>query len=135
MPATTRTVYDIELTDEEVTELLERLDSAEGKVTNSERRSQRRFCIGTALIVGMSLPGFAGADFRVRLRNISQHGVAFLSRHPFQPGVRLGIELPIGPDLTPVERPACVVRCRQVTEKVFEIGADFEERRREPRNA
>jgi len=80
MPATTRPVYDIELTDEEVTELLEKLASEETDVHKSERRSPRRFCIGTALIVDLSLPWFAGADFRVRMRNTSQHGVAFLCR-------------------------------------------------------
>ncbi len=120
-----RPVYDIGLSDEEVSRILDKLATDEVDVRGSERRSPRRFMLGTALIVGMSRPGFATADFRVRLRNISRHGVAFIGRYALAPGTLLNLQLPIGPDLDITQEPAVVVRCRKVEEGVYEIGADF----------
>ena len=122
-----RSIYDLELSDEEVTAILDRLDAEELRVKTSGRRSLRRFLRGTALVVRMSLPGFTMADFRVRLRNISQHGVGFLSRYALEPGTRLTLQLPIGPDLSMVEKPAVVVRSRPVEGPIHEVGVEFEE--------
>ena len=127
MSGPNRSIYDLELSDEEVTAILDKLDAEETQVRVSERRSLRRFLRGTALVVRMSLPGFTMADFRVRLRNISQHGLAFLSRYTLEPGTRLTLQLPIGSDLSMVEKPAVVVRSRLVEGLIHEVGVEFEE--------
>jgi hypothetical protein len=120
-----RPVVDLELSDEEVTRILDALDESELPIGDSERRSERRYLRGTALLVRLTRPGFTTADFRVRLRNISQHGVAFLSRYDWAPGTRLFVELPIGEQLAPTEKAAVVKRNREVADKVYEIGAEF----------
>ena len=125
MSEPTRPIHDLGLSDAEVTELLDNLDAGEIDTRESERRSLRRYLRGTALIVRMSRPGFTAADFRVRLRNISQHGVAFLSRHAWEPGTQICLELPIGPDLAIVEQQAVVVRSRHIEGEIHEIGAEF----------
>ena len=125
MSTSCRTVQDLGISDEEVTRILDRLDEAERQVKTSERRSTRRYLRGTAMIVNMSRPGYTMADYRVRLRNVSDHGVVFLSRHAWDAGTRFDIELPIGPDLSIVEKKATVVRCRHVEGPICEIGAEF----------
>ena len=125
MSPATRAIQDLGLSDAEVTKLLDELDACEVEPRASERRSNRHPFRGTALVVKMSLPGFTTADFCVRLRNISRHGVAFLSRHAFEPGAKLSLELPIGQHLEIVERQAVVVRNRQVGDQVYEVGAEF----------
>ena len=125
MSTTSRPVHDVGLSDEQVTLILDKLDAMEARVKKSERRSDRRYLRGTAMLVNLSRPGYTMADFRVRLRNISRHGVAFLSGNAMQPGTRLRIQLPIGPDLSIVEQEAVVTRCRQVESQVHEIGAEF----------
>ena len=125
MATSCRTVQDIDLSDEEVTRILDRLDAMERRTKSSERRSPRRYLRGTAMITNMSLPGYTTADYRVRLRNVSEHGVVFLSRHAWDAGTRFDIELPIGPDLSVVEKRAAVVRCRHVEGPICEIGAEF----------
>lgn len=120
-----RPIYDIGLPDEEVSRILDKLNAQEVQVTGTERRSVRHCILGTALIVGMSRPGFATADFRVRLRNISRHGVAFISRYALEPGTLLNIQLPIGRDLEIRQEPGVVVRCREVEDGIYEIGVDY----------
>jgi hypothetical protein len=120
-----RPVIDLELSDEEVTQLLDALDEAELPIADSDRRSERRYLRGTALLVKLTRPGFTTADFRVRLRNVSNHGVAFLSRYDWTPGTRLFVELPIGDHLAATEKASIVRRSREVAEDVFEIGAEF----------
>lgn len=123
-----RPVYDIGLSDEEVTRILDKLAANELDVRDSQRHSSRRFIVGTALITGMSRPGFATADFRVRLRNISREGVAFLSRYALDPGTRFRIQLPTGPELNMVEEEAVVVRCRLIGDSIYDIGVQIQGR-------
>ena len=125
MSTSFRTVQDLGISDEEVTRILDRLDAMERQTKTSARRSDRRYLRGTAIITNMSRPGYTMADYRVRLRNVSQHGVVFLCRHSWEPGTRFDIQLPIGPDLSVVDRRAVVVRCRYVEGPICEIGADF----------
>ena len=125
MSTSCRTVQDLDISDEEVNRILDRLDAMERQTKSSARRSDRRYLRGTAIITNMSLPGYTTADYRVRLRNVSQHGVVFLCRHSWEPGTRFDIQLPIGPDLSVVEKTAVVVRCRYVEGPICEIGADF----------
>ena len=126
MLTSNRPIVDLDISDDEVTRILDELDEAEVPMTDSERRSERHYLRGTALLVKLSQPGFTTADFRVRLRNISRHGVAFLSRYDLAQGTRLYAELPIGDHLSPTEKAAVVRRSRQVEENVYEIGAEFQ---------
>ena len=125
MSTSLRIVQDIGISDEDVTRILDRLDAVECETQKSKRRSDRRYLRGTAVIANMSLPGYTTADYRVRLRNVSNHGVVFLTRHSWDPGTRFEIQLPIGPELEAVESKAVVVRCRHVEGPVCEIGAEF----------
>lgn len=125
MATSCRAVQDIGISDEDVTRILDRLDAMECRTKISERRSDRRYLRGTAIITNMSLPGFTMADYRVRLRNVSQHGVVFLTRHSWEAGTRFEIQLPIGPNLDIVDTKAVVVRCRHVEGPICELGAEF----------
>jgi hypothetical protein len=125
MSEPTRSIQNIDLSDAEVTKVLDALDASEVQGRVCERRSPRRPIRGTALIVGSSRPGFTMADYRVRLRNISRHGVAFLSQHEWAKGAKICLELPVGPKLDAVECEAVVVRCRQIEDRAYEIGAEF----------
>lgn len=123
-----RTVYDVDLSDEDVTRILDKLVANELSVSDSRRRLSRRFIVGTALITGMSRPGFASADIRVRLRNISREGVAFLSRYALEPGTRFRIQLPTGPELSMVEEEAVVIRCQFIEDSIYDIGVQIQGR-------
>lgn len=125
MVTSCRAVQGIGISDEDVTRILDRLDAMECRTNISERRSDRRYLRGTAIITNMSLPGFTMADYRVRLRNVSQHGVCFLTRHSWEAGTRFEIQLPIGSNLDIVDHKAVVVRCRHVEGPICEIGAEF----------
>lgn len=123
-----RTVYDVDLSDEDVTRILDKLVANELSVSDSRRRLSRRFIVGTALITGMSRPGFASADIRVRLRNISREGVAFLSPYALEPGTRFRIQLPTGPELSMVEEEAVVIRCQFIEDSIYDIGVQIQGR-------
>lgn len=120
-----RVIRDIGISDEDVTRILDRLDAAEIRVKDSERRSVRRYMRGTAIVAAVLRPGASPELYRVRMRNISEHGVAVLSPVAFEPGTRIFIELPVGPALSIVKKPAVVRRCRSVEGTIHEIGAEF----------
>jgi hypothetical protein len=118
-------VQDIGISDEKVTKLLDNLDAAEVAVSGSQRRSARSPLRGTAVMAIVDEAGSAPNTYRVRLRNISLEGVAFLIGRPLYPGVEITIELPIGSGLSLVKRRAVVRRYRLVEEPFHEIGAEF----------
>jgi hypothetical protein len=118
-------VQDIGISDEDVTRILDRLDDAEATVKKSKRRSSRLHVRGTAVATVALHPDSPPVHYRVRLRNISDYGVAVLSPVAMAPGTELEIQLPIGPSLSVVERRAVVRRCRHVEGKIHEIGAEY----------
>ena len=65
--------------------------------------------------------------YRGRLRNVSQHGVAFIVCGPMPPGSLVDLEGPMGPNLQYVEKRGVVRRCRRVEGMIYEIGVEFED--------
>jgi hypothetical protein len=118
-------VQDIGIPDEKVTKILDSLDDAEVSVTESARRSLRSPLRGTAVMAFVDEADSEPVTYRVRLRNISLEGVAFLIGRPLYPGVDITIELPIGPGLSLVKRRGVVRRYRLVEEPIHEIGVEF----------
>ena len=92
---------------------------------DSRRRSTRHRLRGAAVVVKVQKHSIWPTVYRIRLRNVSRHGVAFLSRAPMMPGDFLRIELPIGPRSNMVEKHAIVRRCRYVEDMIHEVGAEF----------
>ncbi len=116
---------DIGISDEQVTRLLDSLDDAETPVSGSERRSSRSYLRGTAVVAFASEADTLRTAYRVRLRNLSRDGVAFLICSPLATGVEVTLELPVGPGLSLVKRRAIVQRCREVEGPIHEIGVEF----------
>ncbi len=121
------TVQDIGLPDKDATRVLDALDAAECDPQADKRRSTRDYLRGTAVFVTLQASRPPAVAFRVRFRNVSKHGVAFLSCGPMVVGTRLRMELPAGNDLDTVERHAVGRRCRHVEQMIHEIGAEFED--------
>ena len=74
----------------------------------------------------MMLPGGVKTTFRTRIRNVSRTGVAFLSCVAMPPNTRLQVQLPLGPNLSTVEREAEVRRCRPIEGEIYEVGAKLD---------
>ncbi len=119
------TSVDLGISDEQAKRILDKLDEKEANVHESKRRSPRQHLRGLAVIVIASQSNTAEVAHRVRLRDISQHGAAFLSRAAMRVGISLRIQLPVGPDGSIVEKRAVVRRCRYVEDMIHEIGAEF----------
>jgi len=121
-------VQDIGISDEEVTRILDQMEPDERVKQVEQRRSQRSYLRGTTVFIvvlkGSQPPGVL---YRARLRNVSFHGVSFLTCGPMVPGTRLRMELPVGRDLDTVEKHAVVRRCRHIERMIYEIGAEFED--------
>jgi hypothetical protein len=118
-------VCDVRVPPEVVSRILDRLDAAQPSPEASQRRSERYSLRGLAVLVLIGADGVTEAIIRVRLRNVSRHGVAFLSARPILPGTAFRIGLPIGPAGETVERAATAVRCRLVGHGLHEVGAEF----------
>ena len=118
-------VQEIGISDEDVTRILDQLDDAEGTVKRSERRSSRRYLRGTAMVTIVLHPDSPPVGYRARIRNISHHGVAILSPAAMALGTQLALQLPIGRELSIVEKPAVVRRCRHVEGTIHEIGVEY----------
>jgi hypothetical protein len=127
MTVTAPEVQDIGISDEEVTRILDQIEPDERVRQVEQRRSQRSYLRGTVVFVvvlkGLHPPAVL---YRARLRNVSFHGVSFLTCGPMAPGTRLRMELPVGADLDTVEKHAIVRRCRHIERMIYEIGAEFE---------
>jgi hypothetical protein len=119
------TQQNLRISKEEATRILDRLDAQEKKTEVSARRSARCRLRGELLVATVPPSSFPATTYYVRLRNVSRHGVAFLSRTAMTPGTLLTIHLPIGPESTIVERRATVRRCRHIEGMIHEIGAEF----------
>ena len=129
MSSQAQPICDIRLSPDEIGFILDDLDRSENEVADSKRRSQRFGLRGMSVIVTVK----AGDEhtmipermIRVRLRNVSQHGFAFLSGIMLPCGANLTLNLPIGNGGRAVEKRAVVRRCRHVNCMVHEVGAEF----------
>ncbi len=122
-------ICDIRLSPEEIGFILDELDRSENEVADSKRRSQRFRLRGMSVIVTVQADDehtrIPERVIRVRLRNVSQHGFAFLSGIMLPCGANLMLNLPIGNGGRTVEKRAVVRRCRHVKGMVHEVGAEF----------
>src|SRR5262249_45495109 len=103
--------------------LLDRLDAACTEVEHDSRATPRHPLRGQAICVQLAAPP-AVKPFLVRLRNLSEGGIAFLTGSMLVPGCRIRLTLPSEAG-SRTERLAIVRRIREVEPKVFEAGADF----------
>ena len=118
-------VFDIRISEEAVRRILDRLDSEESDVTKSLRRSERQPLHGKFVVVRVVAVDAPPTNLGTRLRNVSRHGIAFLSGRPILPGTPLKVRLPIGPEGKHVDKEAVCVRCRWVESVIHEVGAEF----------
>jgi len=119
------TQLDIKLSDVEATRLLDELEAKETEQERSKRRSARRELRGVLLPITVLEDGEPTGVFRVRMRDISQHGAGFLSRVAMNPGTALTVHLPIGPNASVVAKRAVVRRCSHVKGMIYDIGVEF----------
>jgi hypothetical protein len=118
---------DIKLSDAATEHLLDKLETAEDEKVASKRRSERRDLRGVRLPITMRHDEDPVGVFHVRMRDISQHGVGFLSRAAISPGTAITVHLPLGPNGTSIDKHAVVRRCSHVDGMIYDIGAEFGE--------
>lgn len=119
------TQLDIKLTDAAAAALLDKLEAKEAVADKDRRRSTRREVHGAVFPITVWQDDDPVGVFRVRMRNVSQHGVGFLSRVAMAPGAVVTVHLPIGPNGTTIDKGAVVRRCSHVEGMIYDIGAEF----------
>jgi len=118
-------VQDIGLTDENVARILDELDARQSAPNAEQRRQRRDRRRGKAALIVMQASLPPAAAHWIRLRNISDRGVAFLKHGPLRQGTYVRLELPTGHDGRTVTKQATVRHCRQVEGQICEIGVEF----------
>ncbi len=118
-------IIDLRLPDERIHELLDELDAKETTVDDCRRRSKRHHIRGLAVVIAATYQRSEVVHFRVRMRNVSQHGIGFLSPMPIMPNTNLSLELPTGRDRAMVKKNAVAKRCHHVGNMVYQVGAEF----------
>ena len=118
-------VQDIGISDQDVTELLDRLDAEKSQTHVEQRSVHRDDRRGRAMLIVMqaSLPP-ASAHW-VRLRKIYERGVAFLKHGPLPLAAYVRLQLPTGCETQTLEKHAVVRHCRRIHGMVHEIGVEF----------
>lgn len=138
MSHTVDPIVDMRISNTEVELILDRIDAAVADADDADdaddaerlrgqkaRRSPRHSLRGLGIIVTIEENGEAVASLQVRVRNISQHGVAFITNRPMVPGTLLWVLMPIGPNKGMQEKEAIVRRWRHVQGMIYEIGVEF----------
>ncbi len=118
-------IHDIRLSAEEATTILDTLDGQANEQAEGVRRSKRHPLRGMAMVVTLDDPSRPASSYRVRMRNVSQHGVGFLSSRPMLEGTPLRVHLPLGGSGKTAIKTAVVRRCRYVQGMIYEVGAEF----------
>jgi len=124
MISSEETVHDIQLSDEETTAILDLLDSQAHDLAEGRRRSKRLSLRGMAMVVTLDDPDHP-AVYRVRMRNASQHGVAFLINRPMSEGRLVRFHVPLDDNGKTSIKEAVVRHCRHVQKMIYEVGAEF----------
>ena len=129
MSHTVDPIMDMRISNTDVELILDHIDAAVADAERLEgqtaRRSPRHSLRGLGIIVTIEENGEAIASLRVRARNISQHGVAFITNRPMVPGTLVWVLMPIGPNKGMQEKEAIVRRWRHVQGMIYEIGVEF----------
>ena len=113
----------LDISDEEVTRILDRLDAADAHPPFDRREHGRQPLRGKAIVVKAQTKGPLSVGYRAYLRNVSDGGLAFIAAMSISPGTLLELELPPGPAWQTTK--AIVRHCRYVETGVQEIGAEF----------
>lgn len=115
---------DLSIDDVDVERILDRLDAECGSAAHENRAAPRHPLRGRAVCVILVHP-HATEALRVRLRNLSMSGVAFLSGKQLPPGTRIQLLMPHAVAAGVGDQIAVVRHVRVVEAGVFEIGASF----------
>lgn len=118
-------VYRIRLSDQEAAAILDRLDAEQLDDENGQRRSSRHPLRGMEMVVAVAQQGQPAVSHQVKTRNVSQHGLAFITTAAMLPGTMITVHFPTGKGGEPVRKEAIVRRSRLVQGVVYEIGAEF----------
>jgi hypothetical protein len=114
------------LSREEMSRLLDMLETRQAKPVECTRRSVRLPLRGLAVLVTPLTSTGEHNTHCVWTRNISQHGLAFLDKNMMAVGSLLRIQLPIDDsEGNPIDKEAIVRRCRHVAGMIHEIGVEF----------
>ncbi len=117
-------VSKIRLSDEEINIIMDNLDALQRDAAGNQRRSERHRLRGRATVVVYETPNTT-QKLIVRLRNVSIHGIGFLSATPMIPDTEFQIWLPTGAGGRMVDKVATVRRCNVAPKMLHEIGAEF----------
>ena len=106
--------------------LLNKLD-AEASTSTDESKRQFERVAHRARITVTAIFGGRSPDIVMScvLRNLSRNGVAFVAGMVVAPGTRLIVEIPAGNNIGSLKRSAVVRRCRLVSGRIHEIGAEI----------
>jgi len=106
--------------------ILVNMDRQCGPCKGAELRKYRRFRYrpARAPVIQLRHPGGSGGQFRVKARNISARGLAFLHGAFVHTGTECEITL-YTVDNEPILLPSRIVRCRHIEGHVHEVAAEF----------
>lgn len=125
MRVDTTPLLPIRISDHELEKILDALDSHVIDRDENRRRSPRFSIRKLSLTVIIAQQGMPPTRHIVRARNLSAHGLGFLSTAVMLPGTQLRVVLPSGPGGQTIEKPAIVRRCTHIRGRTHEIGAEF----------
>ncbi|MAE67934.1 MAG: hypothetical protein CMJ18_27080 [Phycisphaeraceae bacterium] len=118
-------VESIELSEAQAAEILDELDrQGQAARTGIQRRGAVRLTYRYRVFVAV-VEGDLRSTARVQTRNLSRNGLAFITGDAWDPGTQCIVFLATpGNEADRVD--ATVVRCRQVRDRVHEIGVRFD---------
>lgn len=118
-------IQDIGITDDEVARILDELDAVKTEPQADRRSSVRSHLRGKAVLTVLQASLPPAPAFWVRLRNVSEHGVAFLKSGPMPIDAFVRLELPTGRDAKTTTKHTVIRHCRHVEGTIYEIGVEF----------
>ncbi len=122
------TVAGLRISDGEQHRILSELENANTPITpTNERRASSRQALPPQLVVKalVQQPGGSTHKFRVRARNLNNHGISLLHGGFLHLGSSCTVEILDG-SMPLIKIPATVVRCRYLRQTVHEVGLKFE---------
>lgn len=118
-------IFKIRLSDKKAAAILDRLNAEQVDDGNDQRRSQRHPLRGVGMVVSVAQQGQPAVSHEVKLSNISQHGLAFITTAAMLPGTMVTVHLPTGKRGESAPKEAIVRRCRLVQGMIYGIGVEF----------
>jgi len=123
-----RYIDSLRLSQREEEALMEQLDLESHAARGADLRRDERlpYRCSSGMIVTLEHPGGSVANYLVRPRNLSRHGVGFLHGNFIHQGSHCKLHL-LKLDGTPHVLEGCVVRCRHISGLVHEIGVRLDD--------